>query len=77
MKTSVLGLKRSVDLNMNSNIQKDDGLKPLDASRTRRSSKSSKTDDNDTKELKDRSENVLTFTSEDDIFYQPGGILQI
>lgn len=68
---TVLGIKRSVDLNMNSNIQKDEEKKPSEATKSRRSSKSSKTD-NEPKGS-ERSENILTFTSDDDTSYEPGG----
>ena len=69
----VLGLRRSVDLNMNSNLQKDEERKSSESSKSRR--KTSKTETTgDLKHGSEKPESSLTFTSEDDIYYEPGGI---
>ena len=66
----VLGLKRSVDMNMNSNFQNDEGH---ESSKLCRSSKSSKNDIADMKTGAENTESSLTFTSDDDTCYEPGG----
>lgn len=76
MKSSndVLGIKRSVDLNMNSSLQKDEENKGNElGTKSRRSSKTSKNDNNGNSKNGEKAENGLTFTSEDDVYYQPGG----
>lgn len=71
--TGVLGLKRSVDLNMNSNVKKEDDLKGSECTKARRSTKSSKSDNGDSSMKGSEKVDGLTFTSEDDVCYEPGG----
>ncbi|KAK3749169.1 hypothetical protein QZH41_010363, partial [Actinostola sp. cb2023] len=70
----VLGLKRSVDMNMNSNFQNDEGH---ESSKSCRSSKSSKNDIADMKTGAENTESSLTFTSDDDTYYEPGDCVYV
>jgi hypothetical protein len=71
----VLGIKRSVDMNMNTNIPRDEDKRSssADSLKSRRSSKSSKIENCEPKINLESAETSLTFTSEDDVSYEPGG----
>lgn len=68
----ILGIKRSLDINMNSNIQRDEDKRGSEPLKSRRSSKS-KLENSEPKINLENAETTLSFTSEDDVSYEPGG----